>query len=382
MSGLNWTSYVSGPSLDAGPNNLDLLYQNAVHFFYEGVNRPAPLASGVLTTLQIDGVAQSENPSFSTFSLGQTSNVAIEFSGYFVPDQTGIWTIYLGPGPTGPCDDFGVLFLGTPGEPISPLGISNLPDANAPNNALPFIRNSFNSITNSKTVSLKAGYSYPILIYYNQGGGGYKLGLGFSFGSGGMGGVQLITNFSTLTSTVPVPIPPPITCFNEGSKILTDRGYVAVEDLRKGDLVKTLTQGYKAIDMIGKKGFYNPAERIRIKDQLYKCSVTKYPELTEDLILTGCHCILIDDFESNEQRDKTVEINNGDIYITENQYRLPACVDDRADIYETDGIFTVYHFALENDDYYTNYGVYANGLLVESCSKRYLKELSNMELIE
>jgi len=37
--------------------------------------------------------------------------------------------------------------------------------------------------------------------------------------------------------------------------------------------------------------------------------------------------------------------------------------------------------ALENDDYYMNYGIYANGLLVESCSKRYLKEESNMELI-
>lgn len=29
-----------------------------------------------------------------------------------------------------------------------------------------------------------------------------------------------------------------------------------------------------------------------------------------------------------------------------------------------------------------NYGIYANGLLVESCSRRYLKEMSNMSLIE
>jgi hypothetical protein len=28
-----------------------------------------------------------------------------------------------------------------------------------------------------------------------------------------------------------------------------------------------------------------------------------------------------------------------------------------------------------------NYGVYANGLLVESCSKRYLTELSNMRIL-
>jgi len=41
---------------------------------------------------------------------------------------------------------------------------------------------------------------------------------------------------------------------------------------------------------------------------------------------------------------------------------------------------TIYHLALENENYFSNYGIYANGLLVESCSKRYLKELSGMEL--
>jgi len=37
---------------------------------------------------------------------------------------------------------------------------------------------------------------------------------------------------------------------------------------------------------------------------------------------------------------------------------------------------------LENENYFHNYGIWANGLLVETCSKRYLTELSNMELIE
>jgi hypothetical protein len=41
----------------------------------------------------------------------------------------------------------------------------------------------------------------------------------------------------------------------------------------------------------------------------------------------------------------------------------------------------IYHIALENDDPYMNYGIYANGLLVESCSKRYLKELSKMRIL-
>ena len=42
----------------------------------------------------------------------------------------------------------------------------------------------------------------------------------------------------------------------------------------------------------------------------------------------------------------------------------------------------IYHFALENDDFKMNYGVYANGgLLVETCSINYMKNKSNMQLI-
>lgn len=72
----------------------------------------------------------------------------------------------------------------------------------------------------------------------------------------------------------------------------------------------------------------------------------------------------------------------GNLYSTDNKYRLPACVDKRSTIYEIAGTYTIYHIALENNNYYSNYGIYANGLLVETCSKRYLKELSEMTLIE
>jgi hypothetical protein len=100
------------------------------------------------------------------------------------------------------------------------------------------------------------------------------------------------------------------------------------------------------------------------------------------LVITGCHSILVKDFFSVEQREKTIEYNKGEVFITNNHYRLPACLDDRASVYEHAGTYTIYHLALENDDYYMNYGIYANGLLVETCSKRYLKEKSNMILIE
>ena len=175
------------------------------------------------------------------------------------------------------------------------------------------------------------------------------------------------------------PIPPP--CFKKDTKILTDKGYIPVQYLRKGDLVKTLRNEYKAIEMIGKKYISHDASQERSKIQLFICRREKYPELFEDLILTGCHSLLVDKFTSDEQREKTIK-TNGDIYITDNKYRLPAYADEKADIYELSGIYAVYHLALENEDYYMNYGIYANGLLAETCSRRFLKEYSGMNMID
>jgi hypothetical protein len=190
-----------------------------------------------------------------------------------------------------------------------------------------------------------------------------------------------IWGFTSTQTANQAQLPPPIICFKEDSKILTDKGYVPIQDLRRGDLVKTIDDGFVAIHSIARKDIYNPALQERIKDQLYKCSQSEYPEVFEDLIITGCHSILVDDFVNEEQKQKTIEVN-GNTYVTDRKYRLPACADLRASIYENQGSHTIYHLALENDDYYMNYGIYANGLLVETCSQRYLKELSDMTLIE
>jgi hypothetical protein len=128
--------------------------------------------------------------------------------------------------------------------------------------------------------------------------------------------------------------------------------------------------------MIGKKEIYHAGCKERIKDQLYR-----YPSPNNtDLILTGSHALLKSDFEDNEQRERTKYLL-GRIFITDNKYRVPACLDKKATVYETPGNYTIYHLALENPDPYMNYGIYANGVLVESCSKRNLQELSYMELL-
>jgi hypothetical protein len=176
--------------------------------------------------------------------------------------------------------------------------------------------------------------------------------------------------------------PPNVNCFKEGTQILTIDGYRPIEKLIKGDLIKTVSHGFLPIHMIGKRKINHKATNERIKDQLYLCSPSEYSNVFGELVITGCHSILVKNFFSVEQKEKTMEHNKGRVFITDNHYRLPAFLDDRASVYEPAGTYTIYHFALENADYYMNYGVYANGLLVETCSQRYLKEIANITLIE
>jgi hypothetical protein len=211
------------------------------------------------------------------------------------------------------------------------------------------------------------------------GGGSFSTDINSTFS---LGNVSTIADGTALNGYVEILLflPPP--CFLVGSKILTDQGYKAIETLRKGDFVKTSLDGYKPIVLLGKSELNHPALFAdRIKDQLYVCSPAMYPELSADLVLTGGHSILVNEFVSQTQKEKTFAVNN-EIYITDNKYRLPACVDERTTVFPVAGTYTIYHLALENEQYTWNYGIYANGLLVESCSERYLSELSGMTFID
>jgi len=177
-----------------------------------------------------------------------------------------------------------------------------------------------------------------------------------------------------------------VPCFKKGTKILCCRDnkeeYLLVEDLRNGYLVKTKYHGYKPIILIGyHEIIHTSINNHDLKDQLYRCSKENYPEIFEDLIITGCHSILVKDFTSDEEKERVIKVNKK-IYVTDKLYRLPACADLKTNIYEIPGTYTIYHLALEQKDKYMNYGIYANGLLVESCSEWSLKENSDMIFID
>jgi hypothetical protein len=177
---------------------------------------------------------------------------------------------------------------------------------------------------------------------------------------------------------------PSAPCFLEGSTILCQidgvEKYVPVESLQKDTLVKTYLHGFKKLVAIGKGEIVNPGNDERTENRLYKCSKEKYPELTEDLYITGCHSILKNRV-SDKEKDDTLK-HLGKIYVTNRLFRLMAHIDERAEPWNSEGTYTIYHFALENEDEGMNYGVYAGGgLLVESCAIRTLLNRSNMRVV-
>jgi hypothetical protein len=176
---------------------------------------------------------------------------------------------------------------------------------------------------------------------------------------------------------------PSAPCFLEGSTILCQvhgvEQYIAIEQLTTGMLVKTHSSGYKPVALIGHGTIENPGDNERTKNRLYKCSLTNYPDLKHDLYITGCHSILVSRITDKEKEALIGHL--GKVFITEDKYRLIACVDERAEPWNSKGTYNIWHFALENENESMNYGVYANGgLLVESCSINFLKTKSNLTL--
>jgi hypothetical protein len=180
----------------------------------------------------------------------------------------------------------------------------------------------------------------------------------------------------------PVGITP--SCFLEGSRILCLKDgkevYQPIESLQVGTLVKTRLSGYKKIEIIKSGPIQNPGSKERTAGRLYKCSKEAYPELTEDLYLTGQHSILVDSITEKQKQGIIEHLNR--IFVTDKKYRLIACVDERAEPWASEGTYTIWHIALENIDPNMNYGIYVNGgLLVETCCLNTLKNTPTMSTI-
>ena len=176
-----------------------------------------------------------------------------------------------------------------------------------------------------------------------------------------------------------------IPCFLQGSKILrlnmdtNVEEYVPVESLRRGDLIKTVNHGFRSIVVIGKKHISEPLRIAEKNSRLYWFRKSRIAELKDDLCVTGDHCVLYKSI-SDEKKEQILNYM-GKIYITDGHYRVPAFLDDRSEPHNDPANATVWHFALDNTNLYHNYGVYANGLLVETSSINFMLNYSNLKLV-
>ena len=233
--------------------------------------------------------------------------------------------------------------------------------------------------------SFGATYSYTVGVDGPYGPGtGYTNWRIAANSSGSSPRNVIYTNGQTLIDDGNYHLYQTIPCFLEGSKILClvdgKEVYQAIGSLKVGILVKTRLNGYKKIEIIKSGPLQNPGSKERIAGRLYKCSKEAYPELTEDLYLTGHHSILVDNL-TEKQKQGTIE-HLKKIFVTDKKYRLIACVDERAEPWASEGTYTIWHIALENIDPKMNYGIYVNGgLLVETCCLNTLKNTPTMSSI-
>ena len=164
-------------------------------------------------------------------------------------------------------------------------------------------------------------------------------------------------------------------CFNAGTGILCLKNgkeqYVRVGRLMEGDQVKTLNHGYKKIVDIRKGNF----KLNGLLDMgLYR--MKKQGNMIDDLEMTGLHCVLVDKNDKKYADDikRQGGLKNKKFFI-DGKFRLRARESHEFQQMEPD-TYTIFSFALEDEEQ-EQYGIWANGALVETTSRKML-EISNM----
>jgi len=166
-------------------------------------------------------------------------------------------------------------------------------------------------------------------------------------------------------------------CFNKGTKILCNKNgeelYIPVEQLKPGDLVKTYLHGYKPIYMV-KKGVFTLGNKGTMG--MYK--MKKSGSMIDDLEMTGLHAQLIDkndkkykkDQEKQESKmvyynEQSEKYDSKKVYI-DDKYRLLANHSSDFEKMCSDK-YEIYTFSLDKK---LQYGIWANGVLVETTSQK------------
>lgn len=165
-------------------------------------------------------------------------------------------------------------------------------------------------------------------------------------------------------------------CFNKGTKILClkegKEQYVCVEDLQQGSMIKTFKHGFQPIREIKKGTFI-----LNQQGDMGMYKMKKQDHMIADLEMSGLHCLLIDAKDAKYQQDIQ---NQGGLknpkFFVDGKFRLRAnSCNEFQQMPRTS--YTIYSFSLEGKD---QYGIWANGALVETTSHKVMK-VSKMEKV-
>lgn len=167
-------------------------------------------------------------------------------------------------------------------------------------------------------------------------------------------------------------IPYTVSCFGEYTQISTDTGYKRIQDLVPGMLIETLLDGYKSLKCLGKRELLFLPNETAIDRQMFLCPDT-------GLQITGKHCLLVDELTEKQKRG-VIEMY-GKIQKLDGMFLLPIGLHRKAIPMDIYGKHNIYHIVLEDEMPDKQYGIFANGTLVESCSYNDFVTYSSMDNI-
>jgi len=167
-----------------------------------------------------------------------------------------------------------------------------------------------------------------------------------------------------------VPLAAPFVGFTEGTlitcKVNNKEETVAVQNLKPGMMVKTGDGLFRPVDKIGSRSLTNPTGSARVAERLYTLKKTDHPSLTADLTVTGNRSVLAHTVTDADRRQMIAV--HGRITVADKKFCVPCVADAKAQPAAVTGAVTIYNFSLVCPGRVTSYGVYANGLLVDSAN--------------
>ena len=146
-----------------------------------------------------------------------------------------------------------------------------------------------------------------------------------------------------------------------------------------GDFVKSYLQGYRKVSRVIKGSFVNNPKDDGAANCMYIMKKTQDNGLIEDLTLTRNHGVLVE--KLTEDEEKKVDKNN--LPIIDGLLSIITAQSDTFEKVMDSNVYKYYHFSLDGDgDNDRRFGVYANGVLVETPSNNMMDGAMNIKPLD